>query len=162
MTATHETGLDEANSPVKNELDNIVIFTQPQKEQGEGPWFVAAVAADPDDRIEVNLAAALPPLWHGKYQGHFVPVALFAPTELNAQLGVTHLALLESLDQGENDPFYFGHETITHNGAILWFNGDKQQYYFIHSRTHAIAILEWMVENQETWQKLASKPAGLA
>lgn len=154
-------------SPIANEVNNLVIFTIPQKQQNDsGPWFIAAVAGDPDATIEANLKTSLPPLWNGKYQGHFVSVSEFLGDSFKAdwlaELGITHLALLESVEHGENDPMYFAGDAVTHNGAILWFNQNKQQYYFIHCRGCAIRIIQWVLERQEGWEKSAQLPAGRA
>lgn len=157
-----------ATSPVANEIDNLLIFAQPMKQEADsGPWFVAGIGADPDHTLTVDLATALPPLWEGKYVQHFVPIAELRDVLFKAgyfdEEKISHLACLEAVNQpNKADPFYFNYQPVEQNSAIMWFSEATQTYRFIHCRKCAYALLTWLTEKQETWEKSAAPKAGRA
>ena len=155
---------DQADtSPVIREEDNLVLFATPQREANDsGPWFIAALAADERQKGEItDMAATLPPLWQGRYVGHFHPVVgtklaeYFVPGFF-AEKGFTHLAYLETNQGKEGDPVFFNGEAVTHTGLICWFNETTQKFYFIHCRACAFQLLRWMTAMQEEWANITT------
>jgi hypothetical protein len=121
------------------------------------------MVADPDGHGEVDLKKSLPPLWKGKYVGHFYKLddtdpnnlaTLFTP-DFIAENELSHLALLESDMTQRQASYLFNGETITHNAAVLWFSEKRNKYYFFHCAACARGVAQWMTENQIAWSKNA-------
>ena len=141
--------------------DNIAIYVSPQGGIDD-LYFTAGLTADNHHAGVADLKDALPPLWKGKYQGHFFA---FDHTMANgveaAQKGVTHIALLEG-PMGGSGFFDFNGKTIAHNGLILYFCEGTNEYRYLHCRDCAVAILKWLTEQQERWSENPIRPALVA
>jgi hypothetical protein len=140
-------------------LDNIAIYVSPQGGVDD-TYFSAGITAAKDKSGVANLDDALPPLWKGKYQGHFFTFdhTLAMGAEAAGQ-GVTHLALLEG-PMGGFGEFFFDGDTITHNAVVLYYVEDTHEYRYMHCRDCAVQILKWMTEQQGAWSEKPN-PAAL-
>lgn len=141
-------------------LDNIVIYTSPKGDVPE-MFFIAGIVED-DGHGVANLKSVLPPMWKGKYQGHFFKFdKTLAMGPEAAAAGVTHLALLEGPIGGEGFDHFYAGDTIRNCGVVLNYNANMNEYRFIHCRSCAVEVLKWMQEMQEPWSKEPT-PAALA
>jgi hypothetical protein len=140
-------------------LDNIAIYVSPRGGMDD-MFFTAGVTADEKNSGTVDLKDALPPMWEGKYQGHFFAFdhSFGLGTEA-VQEGVTHLALLEG-PMGGFGSFYFNGDEIAHNGLILYFSERDNTYRYLHCRQCAVEVLKWMTEQQQAWSE-NPRPASL-
>lgn len=146
-------------------MDNVATFLVPSGLCE----FTVAICEDPDAKsVEVNMATTLPPLWNGKYVGHFHTLNAydkesagwgFTP-DFIAELQLTHLALLES-SFGEAPAFFFNGEAIMHNSLLLWYSEPRHKFYFIHCGTCARGLVNWMLKHQEEWMSSAPAPTSV-
>lgn len=139
--------------------NNFTVFLSPTAPDE----FLCAIMQDPDAvSAEVDLKASLPPLWKGKYIGHFhrlnpddsmSVVNDFSPDAFEASQ-ITHLALLESSFH-EGPAFYFNGDQIRHTSMLLWYSQPRNKYYFSHCLTCLKGTINWMIKHQEDWEKIA-------
>jgi hypothetical protein len=125
--------------------------------------FLVAVMQDPDAAsAEVDLKASLPPLWKGKYVGHFHELNRDDPLSVASDFSpdtftdcqITHLALLES-SFNEGTPFYFNGDMIKHTSMLLWYSQPRNKFYFAHCITCLKGEVNWMIKHQEDWERIA-------
>lgn len=139
--------------------DDIAIYVSPQGGVDD-MYFTAGLTQAKKPGI-VDLKDALPPLWEGKYQGHFFAFDNTLPESVRATLlGITHLALLEGPIGGVGE-FFFAGDAIQHNGLIVYFREATQTYFYLHDYDSAVVILKWITDQQDAWAK-NPRPAALA
>lgn len=97
-----------------------------------------------------SLDTALPLRWEGRHIPHFMP--FYQP----ASFGASHLACIESMDEGIDGrlPLYFNGEIVNSNSTILLFDEPTQEYRWIPTKEQCNLLVNFFVQRQEQWKTI--------